>query len=143
MLGFHPLAASPLASTSAILIAVSGPMSATGGLAFGGSPSAFPRTRISATGGISFGGDPHLSAAFYQSISASGGLTFSGSGFLTTEVYRSATGGLTFNGAPLLKVAGRPLVFTALSESFDFRADGADYSHTALTVSFDFRGVPE
>jgi hypothetical protein len=31
-------------------------------------------------------------------------------------------------------------VFTALTESFQFRADGADFTHTAPAVSYTFRG---
>jgi hypothetical protein len=122
VLGFAPLAALPLAAVQpALIVAVEEQLSATGAITFGGSANA--------------GAIAHLSAT--------GGLTFGGSGFLLTEVYRSATGSITFGGSPLLRVAGKPWVFTALTESFQFRADGADFTVTAQTVSFDFRGVPE
>lgn len=122
MLGFAPLAALPLAAVSpSVLVAVEEALSATGAITFAGSASTGLKTPLTATGG----------------------LAFAGSGFLITEVYRSGTGAITFGGSPLLRVAGKPWIFTALSESFQFRADGADFTHTAQTVSFDFRGVPE
>lgn len=122
MLGFAPLAALPLAAVQPVtLVAIEEALTATGAITFAGSASTGLKTPMTATGAVTFGG----------------------SGFLITEVYRSATGAITFGGSPLLRVAGRPLVFTALTESFQFRADGADFTHTALSVSFDFRGVPE
>jgi hypothetical protein len=120
VLGFAPLAALPLAAGQpALIVAVGEQLSATGAITFGGSASAGAKTPMTATGTI----------------------TFAGSGFLLTEVYRSATGSITFAGSPMLRVAGKPLVFTALPDSFQFRADGADYTVTALTLTFDFRGA--
>jgi hypothetical protein len=122
VLGFAPLAALPLASLAiAPLVAVEEQLAATGAITFGGSASAGAKTPMSATGGLTFAGSPFLSA----------------------YAHRSATGGITFGGSALLRVAGRPLVFTALPESFQFRADGADFGFVTLTTSYDFRGVPE
>jgi hypothetical protein len=122
MLGFAPLAALPLAAVQpALILAVEEQLSGTGAITFAGSASAGAVTPMTATGV----------------------LTFAGSGFLITEVYRSATGAITFAGNPLLRVAGKPWIFTALTDAFQFRADGADFTVTAQTVSFDFRGVPE
>lgn len=118
MLGFAPLGALPLGAATA-LITVSAPMAATGAITFGGSANAGAKTFLSATGGF----------------------VFSGTATPRIEVYRSATGAIQFAGDPLLRVAGKPLVFTALPQSFTFRAEQSLLTFTAVPQSFTFRGV--
>lgn len=119
MLGFAPLASIPLGAVGAALILVSAPMTATGAITFGGSANAGAKTFLS----------------------ASGSLIFSGSAAPRIEVYRSATGAIQFAGDPNLRVAGKPLVFTALPDSFTFRAEQSLHTFTAVPQSFTFRGV--
>lgn len=38
---------------------------------------------------------------------------------------------------------GRPIVFTALPESFTFRAEPERFGFTAVPEGFTFRGIPE
>lgn len=143
MLGFAPLSANPLASAASVLIAVTGAMGATGTITISGSANATPRvyTAMTGTGTLTFSGAGLMGLKL--PMTALGGPAFGGSGFLMTEVYTSALGPITFGGSPLLRVAGRPLVFTALPSSFQFRADGADFAFVSQTATFHFRGVPE
>lgn len=122
MLGFAPLAAMPLASVNiAALVLV--------------------QEQLSATGGITFAGSPYVGAV--TPMRATGGLAFAGSATPTIKVYTSATGGIAFSGSSLLTLAGRPLEFFAVPQSYTFRADGEDMQFVAQSITFDFRGVPE
>ncbi len=118
MLGAMPIASMPIAAARS-LVAVQALLAATGGLTFGGSAAAGARVHLSASGGLMFGG----------------------SAFLSAKAYRSATGGITFGGSPLLTVAGKPVVFTAAPQSFEFRTEQLSPEFVSLTASFDFRGI--
>lgn len=115
MLGFAPLAAIPLAASAAI-------------------SSATPTT-MSATGGITFGGSANLEVGGRLVLSATGGITFGGSAVPLVNIYRSTAGAsIQFGGSPLLRLAGRPIVITAMPDSMIVRAE---------KVSFEFSAVPE
>lgn len=120
MLGLAPLAAIPLGSAFN-LEGISEQMAATGGFTFGGSGNVGAIRRMSASGGISFGGSP----------------------FITMEFLASASGGLSFGGSPLLRVAGRPIIITAMYDNFTIRTMGEDWSPVALNDNLTVRGVPE
>lgn len=141
MLGFAPLAANPLASVLSALVAVSGPMDATGGLTFSGSAAWGSFSAATATGGLTFGGSPTLGKGL--SISATGGLRFGGSPAWSATWDIPATGGLTFSAHAILRAAGRPIIISAAHDNFAFRVVPDPFDFTALTQGFVFRGIPE
>ncbi len=50
----------------------------------------------------------------------------------------------TFNLGMTAEISpGRPMRFTCVVESFEFRADGAEFKFTTIAEPFVFRGVPE
>lgn len=120
MLGFAPLAAIPLGSVQSFTATLE---------------------QMSATGAITFAGTGNIGAV--RRMSASGGLTFSGSPFITVQVLSSASGSIAFGGSPNLRVAGRPIIITALYDNFTVRAMPEEWEVTALPQSFTVRGVPE
>jgi hypothetical protein len=58
-----------------------------------------------------------------------------------TEVYTSASGAITFSGSPNLRVAGKPIEFHAIPDSYAFRAVADAYGFTVVPQSFTFRGA--
>lgn len=120
MLGFGPLGSRPISGSPYRLIAITAAISATCTLTFSGSAS---------TGLISY-------------ISSTVSLTFGGSARWSSLNSISATATLTFDGSARLRVAGRPIVFTAIPDSWNFRAQVEDWTLTALNDNFVFRGVP-
>lgn len=70
-------------------------------------------------------------------------ITFGGSARPRLRTLRTATGTLTFAGLATGERAGRPIVFTAMAESFVFRAAPDVFDFDALPMSFMFRGKPE
>ncbi len=141
MLGLTPLAAVPLAAPFGGLVTVAQTTTASGGITFGGSPVWGARLAMGSTGGIAFGGSPVVSQGY--AIAATGGLRFAGSPVWSVTVAIGATGSITFNGSPLLRIAGKPIIITALPDSYTFRADQVRFDFTGLPQSFTFRGVPE
>lgn len=119
MLGFAPLSAAPISGAVFSLVSIPAEMSATGGITFGGSARIGAFQPMSARGGLSFGGSPNL--------------------FVNQAI--SASGGITFGGHPVLRVAGKPLIFTAIPMSFTFRAPPESYKFKAASEQFTFRGV--
>jgi hypothetical protein len=140
VLGFAPLAAMPLASTGSLLVLVAAPMSGTGAITFAGTANASPKfyEAMTATGALTFSGSGNMGLKL--PMTATGAISLNGSGAMRIEVYTSASGLLQFAGSPFLRVAGKPVAFSALTESFQFRADGADFTHNAPAVSYTFRG---
>ena len=139
MLGFAPLAANPLAAATALLVTVSSPITATGGIVFGGASDSVSSAIITSTGGITLAGSP--SVAIGSSITATGGIALSGSPVWTSLNAKLATGGITLNGLPSLRAAGKPLQVHAVAQNFIVRADLADFTITAPHQPFTLRGV--
>jgi len=140
-MSFAPLGAAPLASVLDALSAVQALASATGGITFGGTASTTPKLHMSAAGGVTFAGAAALTAGQVAQLEASGGISFGGSAVPTIRFYATATGAIVLGGLPVLRVAGKPLKFYALPDSFTFRAERAGYAFKALPQSFTFRGV--
>lgn len=152
MLGFAPLAALPLAAApngltplyvnlsthglgQPIGLLLSLTRANAGGIVFGGQGSLSGGLFGSARGGLTFGGSANLSVGASLPMVASGGITFSGSATPLINIYRSTQGiSIRFNGNPDLRLAGRPIVITALPDSMIVRAE---------KVSFDFSAVPD
>ena len=139
MLGFAPLAANPLAALAAVLVTVSSPITATGGIVFAGTVTSGTTTAITSTGGITLGGSPEV--AIGRAITATGGITLSGSPVWTSLNAQTTTGGITLNGSPTLRSAGRPIPVHAVPQSFIVSADLAQYEITAPFQPFTLRGV--
>ncbi len=97
--------------------------------------------QMSATGAITFAGSGNIGAV--RRMSATGGIVFSGSPFITMRFMASASGAITFGGSPNLRVAGRPIIITALYDNFTIRTMDENWSPVALPQRFTVRGVPE
>jgi hypothetical protein len=120
MLGFAPLAAAPLASAGANLIAVAATLSAT--ITFTISPGGAPGALIP--------------------LSATIPLTFTGAGLLTVEQALTATVTISYGGNPVLRLAGRPIRITAQADRFQLTAQADSHRLTPLPDRTHLQGAP-
>lgn len=139
MLGFHPIASAPIASQTDVLVTVAGSMAASGGIAFTGTIIWGQFATIEAFGTITLSGTADVSIG--TSIEATGGLTFGGSPVWSSLNALGTTGGITFGGHPRLRVAGRPIIISAVPGKYEVRADMAVFEITAVTDRYTVRGV--
>lgn len=139
MLGFHPIASAPVASQFDVLVTVASPITASGGMSFSGTFVWGQIATIEALGGLTFGGTADISSGV--SISATGGISFGGSPVWTSLNALGSSGGIVFGGHPRLRVAGKPIIITAVPSSYKVRADLAAYDIAAVPQSFTLRGV--
>ena len=119
MLGLYPVGSRAISAGPFSLVTVSLAMSAVGSITFGGVANAGAFTPMSASGQITLSGSPRL--------------------FVNQAL--SAAGLITFGGTPRLFIAGKPIILTALPQSFTLRADRQSYTATALPQGFTIRGV--
>lgn len=121
MLGFAPIAAVPIAGGGFALLQYYEPATATASFTFAGSGDLAYLIPASARANISFG-----SSAVWNTlndIAATSSFSFSASGEIT--------------------VAGRPIVISAMADSYAVRVDKYSYHSTAVPESLTMRGVPE
>lgn len=70
-------------------------------------------------------------------------LTFSGSARGALRLHMSAHTMLTFTGRAKATKASPGIIFTAIPENYEFRAEKISYDFVAMPQSFTFRGKPE
>lgn len=119
MLGFGPISSRSISGSPFSLIAVTMAISATGAITFDGTAD----TKL------------------YQNIAATGSITFGGAATWYCYYNQIATGGITFSGSALLRVIGRPFVFTAIPERLTFTGNADRYTFAARADNYTFRGM--
>lgn len=157
MLGFAPLASIPLASAPNTLAPIYVNLSTqldgkpiglllcltrgeADGLIFGGGPTLTNGLLNRAVGSITFGGNAGLSAGGSILLETSGPIRLGGSATAIIDIYTSSMGTqIRFGGHPLLRLAGRPIVITALPESMTVSAEKVSYDFTALPDNLTLR----
>lgn len=96
--------------------------------------------------GIAPLGSVPLAATLPFYLSDSGNLasiTFGGYARPRARIHRAASGTIQFAGRAEATISKAGIVFTAIPESFEFRAEKISYDFTAMPQSFTFRGKPE
>jgi hypothetical protein len=80
-------------------------------------------------------------AGFYSSMAARIGITFDGSPFITIRQHIGAIISFGFDGNPNLRLAGKPIIISAVPTSYTVRATNVTYALKALPEQFTLRGV--
>jgi hypothetical protein len=119
VLGFTPISSRPISGSPFNLVLIAASMSASIGLS------------LAITARI---------GAFTQ-IQASVGVTFSGSPALFVNQALGSSVSLAFSGTSTLYIAGKPIRFNALPESFESRAMKENWTLKALSQSFNVRAA--
>lgn len=117
MLGFAPISGQSISGSPFSLVSIAAPMAAAISLSFAvsGKPGVFQPMSAGIQVAFALGGPMKVN----QAISANVGVSFA------------------FHG--LLIVAGKPMKFAAISESFDFRAANENWVLKALPQDFNAR----
>lgn len=119
MLGIGPISSRGISGSPFKLVVVAAAMSATGAITFSGAAD----TKL------------------YQNIAATGSITFGGTATWYCYYNQVATGAITFSGSALLRVIGRPFVFTAIPERLTFTGNSDRYTFVAKADNYTFRGM--
>lgn len=118
MLGLYPIGSRAISSGPFSLTAIPEQMSAAPSFAFG----------ITARAGA------------IVPLSASLALSFAVNGNWIVHQALSATLSISFDGSPRLFVAGKPIILSAVPQSYTLRASQVSYTLKALPESFTIRG---
>lgn len=119
MFGFGPISSTSISGSPFKLIAVPLSIAAVISFEFGGTPTSGVISRMSASVGMAFG----ITARLFVSQAISGTMT------------------ITFGGTSNLRLAGKPIVISAISQSFTLRAPPDSYTLKATSEHFTIRGV--
>ena len=119
MLGFGPISSAPISGSSFSLIAIPAALVAAATITFGGSGRIGAITPIRANVSFAFAGAPVL----YVNQAISGAAS------------------ITFGGTPNLRVAGKPIIISAIPVSYTVRAMPGSYTLKAMSEQFTVRGV--
>lgn len=117
MLGFAPISGQSISGSPFSLVSIAAPMAAALTLSF------------------AMSGRPGV----FQPMSAGIQVAFAVSGPMKVNQAIAANVGLSFAIHSVLIVAGKPMKFAAISESFDFRAANENWALKALPQDFNAR----
>lgn len=139
MLGFGSISSTAISGSPFRLVGTVASIAAAISFTFTASPNLTSHVPVVASGTITFGASGNISVLV--PISARGGITFSASPTWSALVPVSAIGRITWDVNAKLGFAGKPLVTTAMFDSFTVQAEAHDFSTVAMSDSFTSRGV--